>query len=75
MLPAVFWLHDFSSWKTGSLLQRGAYALHCLLFILGCFMCVAGTYSTVQLIIDAYAEGTIGKASSAKPLHIVMVFC
>lgn len=29
--------------------------------VLGVFLLVAGTYATVQLIVDAYAAGTIGK--------------
>lgn len=37
------------------------YAFHCLLVLIGSFLSVGGTYSTVQLIIDAYRIGAIGE--------------
>lgn len=60
MFPHAFWLYDHPGWRKGSASQKMGYAFHCGVFLLGCFMCVAGTYSTVQLIINAYANGTIG---------------
>lgn len=60
ILPGLFWLHDYSDWRRGSAGKKIAYWLHWVLVALGVFMMVAGTYATVQLIIDAYAEGTIG---------------
>lgn len=36
--------------------------LHFFTITLGSFITVAGTYATVQSIIDAYASGTVGGA-------------
>ncbi|RDW77408.1 hypothetical protein BP6252_05461 [Coleophoma cylindrospora] len=64
ILPGLFWLHDYSDWRRGSAGKKVAYWLHWLLVVLGVFIMIAGTYATVQLIIDAYAAGTIGSAFS-----------
>ncbi|RDW63845.1 hypothetical protein BP5796_10347 [Coleophoma crateriformis] len=64
ILPGLFWLHDYSDWRRGSAGKKIAYWLHWLLVALGVFIMIAGTYATVQLIIDAYAAGTIGSAFS-----------
>jgi amino acid permease len=61
ILPGCFWLKDFWSWKRGSAGRQAAFWGHVFVVLVGTFMCVAGTYATVQLIIDAYAAGTIGK--------------
>ncbi|CZR64067.1 related to neutral amino acid permease [Phialocephala subalpina] len=61
ILPSFFWLHDFKVWRTGTLKQKLAWGFHVLIILLGLFLTVAGTYSTVQGIVDAYAVGTIGE--------------
>jgi len=63
-LPPVAWLYDHWDYRKGSMLQMGAWAVFVLSFLIGIFMTVGGTYSTVQLIIDAYATGAIGRAFS-----------
>ena len=61
MLPASFWLYDFKTWMTAtSSIKKAAWGFHVLMFALGAFICVAGTYSTIELIIQAYAAGEIG---------------
>ncbi len=37
-------------------------ALHCVTIVGGSFMAVAGTYTTIQSIIDAYADGSVSRA-------------
>jgi hypothetical protein len=37
------------------------YWAHWFLPTLGAFLCVGGTYGVVQSIINAYADGQIGK--------------
>lgn len=62
-LPGILWLYDHMAWRRGSFVQQVAYWLHWGLILLGLFLLVGGTYATVQLIIDAYAEGLIGESS------------
>lgn len=35
--------------------------LHIFTVVLGVFITVTGTYTTIQSILDAYAEGSVGK--------------
>jgi hypothetical protein len=63
MLPAVFWMYDYHWWRKGPLLKQLAWGCFVFMFLLGAFMTVAGTYSTVVLIKEAYAAGSIGKCS------------
>ncbi len=62
-LPGWLWIHDHKPWMKGSALQQVAYWLHVALIPLGVFICVGGTYGVVELIIQAYATGLIGKSS------------
>ena len=48
-----------ASWKT-----RSRLALNVATLCIGSFITVAGTYTTVQSIIDAYRVGTVGSAFS-----------
>jgi hypothetical protein len=61
ILPMVLWLYDYSSWYNGSVKQKLIFAFHVLIILIGAFLSVGGTYATVQSIIDAYANNTIGK--------------
>lgn len=55
------WLYDYkSAWKT-SIVKKLTIVCFIGMFLLGAFMAVGGTYSTIELIIDAYAQGLIGK--------------
>ncbi|RDW63758.1 hypothetical protein BP6252_11303 [Coleophoma cylindrospora] len=63
-LPPVAWLYDHWDYRKGSLLRKGIWSMFVLSFLLGTFMTVGGTYSTVELIIEAYASGQIGSAFS-----------
>lgn len=42
--------------------RMAACALNCFTIVLGSFVAVAGTYTTIQSIVDAYKLGTVGKA-------------
>ncbi|OTB08997.1 hypothetical protein M426DRAFT_50894 [Hypoxylon sp. CI-4A] len=63
-IPGVLWLYDFWHYRSGSPWQRVLYYFHWFLIILGVFMAVGGTYSTVLAIRGAYASGLIGSAFS-----------
>lgn len=65
MLSAV--LHLYDNWgdiRTGSVLAKVEWVFNVVLFFLGAFFCVSGTYGVVLLIKDAYASGMIGGAFS-----------
>lgn len=63
MVPAWIWMYDHPHyWRGGSVLQRGAYLAHGLLMVFGAFLCVGGTYGSIQSIIDAYNNGTVGES-------------
>lgn len=47
--------------------QKGVYGAHVLLGLLGAFICVGGTYASIQSIMDAYSNGTIGEPRSRVP--------
>lgn len=36
--------------------------LHCITVVGGSFMAIAGTYTTIQSIVDVYASGTVRSA-------------
>lgn len=60
MLPGFLWLYDHAAYRKGTLTQKALYYAHCFLPLLGAFLCVGGTYGVVQLIINAYADHSIG---------------
>lgn len=62
-LPGWLWIYDHKSWYKGSALQQAAFCFHAFLIPLGLFILVGGTYGVVEEIIQAYADGTIGKGS------------
>ncbi|RMY02963.1 hypothetical protein D0868_07707 [Hortaea werneckii] len=62
-LPGWLWIYDHKSWYKGSALQQAAFCFHAFLIPLGLFILVGGTYGLVEEIIQAYADGTIGKGS------------
>ena len=63
----MFWLHDsyHDSGGFGSYARRPVMAgLNMLTVVLGAFICVAGTFVTIKLIVDAYESGTVGEPFS-----------
>ena len=63
-VAGAFWLHDTYVDKGGwsGLRRRPTMTtLNVATFIGGAFICVAGTYVTIKLIVDAYQSGTVGK--------------
>lgn len=65
MFPAL--LHFYDHWndiKVGSIMQRAEWMLNAVLFLLGAFFTVSGTYGVILLIVQAYASGAIGGAFS-----------
>lgn len=63
-LPGYLWIHDHGHYRKGNWWQVTVYWLNWLMILLAVFMTIGGTYGVVQNIIDAYANGTIGKAFS-----------
>lgn len=70
IFPAIVWLSDFMWWRKGSFLKQIAWAFHVLVVLIGSFICVAGSYTTIQGIVDAYRLGIIGKCFSFYVLRI-----
>lgn len=64
VLPAYLYLHDYAHFRRGTLFEKAKYWLHWLMFAIGAFLTIGGTYGVVQGIIDAYNDGTIGRAFS-----------
>ncbi|KIW15904.1 hypothetical protein PV08_05954 [Exophiala spinifera] len=71
-IAGAFWLYDaWHGLDKGRL--RGVYGvrawkgnpfktvLNSLTFLAGAFICVAGTYVSIKLIIDAYSSGSVGE--------------
>ena len=56
MLPAYLWVYDHPEYRKGRMGQKAIYWIHWLLFTLGTFMCVGGTYATAKLIQETYAS-------------------
>ncbi|KIK71228.1 hypothetical protein GYMLUDRAFT_211249 [Collybiopsis luxurians FD-317 M1] len=62
-LAGFFWLHDTYHLKGGrrALSARPVGLILAVLTVLaGAFICIAGTYVSIQLIVDAYKEGIVG---------------
>ncbi|KAF8853993.1 amino acid transporter [Acephala macrosclerotiorum] len=62
MSPALLWMHDFKTYRSGTAEKQSMYRVHVLILLVGLFMVVGGTYGTAISIRDAYASGMIGKA-------------
>lgn len=43
IFPALLWMHDFKSYKRGSISQKLAYSAHALVVLVGLFMVIGGT--------------------------------
>lgn len=62
IIPAFMGL--YMDWEVRSLskAKMGLCLLHCFTVVLASFMTVAGTYTTIQSIVDAYKSGEVGSA-------------
>ncbi|KAI0703170.1 amino acid transporter [Earliella scabrosa] len=63
-IAGFFWLHDTFHFEGGAGALRRRWfgtTLAVLTVLAGAFMCVAGTYVSIKLIVDAYREGIVGK--------------
>lgn len=61
MLPGWLGCYDRWHWKSGNWWQQIAFWITAFMIPLGAFVCVGGTYGVVVQIINAYADGQIGK--------------
>jgi hypothetical protein len=76
MVPAWIWMYDHPHWwRGGKAWQKGVYGLHVLLMLFGAFLCVGGTYGTIQSIIDAYNNGTVGEFAALPDPLVCVVGC
>ncbi|KAK5690334.1 hypothetical protein LTR17_025962 [Elasticomyces elasticus] len=62
IFPALLWMQDYRSYRSGSGMQKAIYGAHALIVLIGSFMVVGGTYGVAVSIKQAYANGMIGKA-------------
>jgi hypothetical protein len=53
---------DYWGYWKGTFWQKMFWAAQVISFLCGCLVIVGGTYGTVKQIVQAYADGTIGKA-------------
>lgn len=60
VLPMILWFHGHSDWIHGDFKKKLIYGLHVLIVLVGAFLSVGGTYSTIKLIVDFYATNPIG---------------
>ncbi|RDW78047.1 hypothetical protein BP5796_05899 [Coleophoma crateriformis] len=61
-LPALMWFSMHPTYHRGTLREKVLWLAHVVLFLLGVFTLVAGTYANVKNIIDQYKAGLIGAA-------------
>ncbi|KAF5709065.1 amino acid transporter [Fusarium mundagurra] len=61
IFPALLWMHEYKRYKTGTPTQKVKYGFHILIMLFGFFMMIAGVYSVVVLIKEAFDTGTIAK--------------
>ncbi|KAG9570949.1 amino acid transporter, partial [Aureobasidium melanogenum] len=61
VFPALLWMNDYKSLRSGTATQKLKYELHALIVVLGAFMVVGGTYAVGVSIKDAFANGLIAR--------------
>ncbi|KAF2993879.1 hypothetical protein E8E13_001903 [Curvularia kusanoi] len=59
--PTVLWMHDFRTYRTGSLKRKAMFGFNALICAIGIYMMIAGTYGVSTSIRDAFASGFIAK--------------
>ncbi|KAH8667053.1 transmembrane amino acid transporter protein-domain-containing protein [Xylariales sp. PMI_506] len=62
VIPAAMSLYLEKGVPKTSLKQKALFGFHIFTIILGLFLTVAGTYTTIQSIVDAYDSGVVGGA-------------
>ncbi|KAH6976452.1 transmembrane amino acid transporter protein-domain-containing protein [Ilyonectria sp. MPI-CAGE-AT-0026] len=62
VIPALMGLYMDQGSHRSSKRMMAVCALHCFTIVLGLFVTIAGTYTTIQSIINAYNSGTVGGA-------------
>lgn len=62
IIPAFMGLYMDWEKRSSSKVKMSFCALHIFTIVLGSFMTVVGTYTTIQSIIDAYNDGRVGSA-------------
>lgn len=50
--------------RAASKIKMGTCCLHIFTLVLGVFITVSGTYTTIQSVIDAYNVGDVGRPFS-----------
>ncbi|KAH0040861.1 amino acid transporter, partial [Aureobasidium melanogenum] len=61
VFPALLWMNDYRSLRSGTAAQKLKYGLHALIVVLGAFMVVGGTYAVGVSIKEAFANGLIAR--------------
>ncbi|WWC63883.1 uncharacterized protein I303_106488 [Kwoniella dejecticola CBS 10117] len=64
VIPAMMGIYMDKGKHSTTWWRKCLFAFHCLIMVVGSFITVAGTYTCIQSIVDAYAEGTVGHAFS-----------
>ncbi|KAK7431950.1 hypothetical protein QQZ08_001569 [Neonectria magnoliae] len=64
IFPALLWMYDFKSYRTGSGREKALYGLHIFIVLIGLFMVVGGTYGVAVSIKQAFTSGLIGEVFS-----------
>ncbi|KAF7543008.1 hypothetical protein G7Z17_g11093 [Cylindrodendrum hubeiense] len=62
IIPALMGLYIDQGNHRSSKLKMAVCGLHCFTIVLGSFLTIAGTYTTIQSIVNAYNSGSVGHA-------------
>ncbi|KAJ3546898.1 hypothetical protein NM208_g1784 [Fusarium decemcellulare] len=69
IFPALMALYMDKGNHTSSKLKMALFALHIFTALLGAFITVAGSYTSIQSIINAYNDGIVGGAFTCHPIQ------
>nr|OQO25632.1 hypothetical protein B0A51_06059 [Rachicladosporium sp. CCFEE 5018] len=61
IFPALLWMYDFRSARSGPAAGEALYGFHVFIVLLGLFMVIGGTYGVALSIRDAFATGAIAR--------------
>lgn len=64
VIPAFMGFYMYREDNSHGIMSKATCGLHIFTVLLGSFLTVAGTYTVVQSIIDAYKAGNVGGAFS-----------
>lgn len=62
VIPAIMGLYMERGNYTSNKKTMALCTIHCITIVGGSFMAIAGTYTTVQSIVNAYASGAVQRA-------------